>query len=754
MTARPLPWRTVLLPVASTAYVAAVAIRADHGYEPRAWLVGLGAITLVLVASRRSSRLVRAVGWGFGVLAASLAAEGEGRALDAFSAIGVFACAAAACVAVSRMTPEGGLVEAARPSPAPVVSCLGVAWFVAAIAPVVPADREPGSVVGARATVLWIATAVSVVGLWAFTEWTAHKRRLELGVVARLEAIRVGLVAIFFVAAFIAGFGRASPQAVAEFALACAAATVTAAALHEDAVRVSRAARRVAVLAIACGGVALLGASAADGSGNVWTVTLISGLLCAAIGSAARTLEAPLRPARGAWLDAFARACESSVRPEAEDAIRDVLMALRAPAGLEAPSPELWTFAPTRSSTVDAAGYLHEEEATFPEALLLFAVAEPEATLRAEVLDAREVRLPELRPLARWMTARGAMLATVVACEGDTEGLLVLPRGARQESPTLEEIRELKRVADHLAAACRARAGQLRMLERGRDATARVAAIDQRLERLLRERALDTGRDALAAVRLARPATIGVYSAASRLAFEQLEMRTAADGSIALVAPSGVDPVPYIARAHLGGTRRDAPLVLVDCTSAREHDIERWADPGASPLALAHRGLLVLLDAAALPPEVQQLVARACTEMRAPWERPEPIDVRLALTGVASPDRLVAEGRLDPALALRLGDARVAPIVLPRLRDRPEDLRAILTDRLAREGLRVLGRPVGIDHAAYARLVDHSFPGEDAELAAIVQRLVASVTGDVVRASDVDALHLPEERRRKDPLSA
>src|SRR5580658_1427857 len=47
-TAQPLPWRTVFLPVASTAYVAAVAIRVDHGHEPRAWCVGLGAIAVVL----------------------------------------------------------------------------------------------------------------------------------------------------------------------------------------------------------------------------------------------------------------------------------------------------------------------------------------------------------------------------------------------------------------------------------------------------------------------------------------------------------------------------------------------------------------------------------------------------------------------------------------------------------------------------------------------------------------------------------
>ena len=83
-----------------------------------------------------------------------------------------------------------------------------------------------------------------------------------------------------------------------------------------------------------------------------------------------------------------------------------------------------------------------------------------------------------------------------------------------------------------------------------------------------------------------------------------------------------------------------------------------------------------------------------------------------------------------------------APIVLPRLRDRPEDLRSIVADRLAREGLRVHGRPIGIEAAAFARLVEYPFDGEDAELASIVTRLVARVEGEVIRAADVDALAL------------
>jgi DNA-binding NtrC family response regulator len=355
------------------------------------------------------------------------------------------------------------------------------------------------------------------------------------------------------------------------------------------------------------------------------------------------------------------------------------------------------------------------------------------------------------------MNDRGALLATLVESDGETEGVLVLAQASRAntEPPTLEEVRELKSVADRLAAACRARAAHRRMLARAHDATKRAEAAEEAADRLRHERALDVGRDVLAAMRLARPATVGVYSASSKMALEALERRTSVGAPLAVVAPSGVDPVPYLARAHLAGARRDAPLVLVDATSAREHDLTRWSDPQASPLALANRGMLLLLDGSALPAEVQQLIASALAQKRAPWERPDALDVQLAVSGVATPDELVAQGRLESALALRLGDARSAPVALPRLRDRAEDLRAIVTDRLAREGLRVLGRPVGIEQAAYARLIEYPFPGEDAELAAIVQRLVARCRSDVVSAADVDALRLSSgTSRRKDPLSA
>jgi hypothetical protein len=754
------PWGRQLPLLASVAFTVALALWVGQAGDCRAWFAGAASLGVGLLAARRPGRVERVLGWGVAVVLASLGPQAEHRGLEACGALGAMACAAAASVAITRIPSTGGVVRAAILSPVVAVVCVALLWWAALVACLAPPDGPLAWMTEYRR--VWGLGAVggSAVVLLAQTQWMLHRRRLELGVVERALAMRASLGMSFGAALLVGLLGRAQADALGRLVIALASVLVAGAALHPDAVRVARLTRRAVVLAITGGAVALIGAAAvAGGRIDPWEATLVTAAVALAIGSAAPSLEAPLRPARGRWLDAFARACAEASRAEPDDAIREVLVALRAPGGLSSPSPELWTIAPPGATSVDLAGYLHHRDADLPEALLVAAVHEPEGTLRAEVLDALEVRRPDLRPLSKWMADRGVLLATVVAFDGEAEGVLVLPRVHRGEPPTLEEVRALRGVADRVAAACRARALRMRMLARVNDAHRRADSADERLERLLHDRALDAERDALAAARLARPASVGVYSAGSRMALEALERRTSVGAPIAIVAPSGVDPVPYLAHAHLAGARRAAPLVLVDSTSAREHDLGRWGDPLASPLALANRGMLVLLDGAALPADVQQLVARALAEKHAPWDRPEPLDVQIALTGIIKPDQLVARGRLDPSLALRLADACAWPVTLPRLRDRVEDLRAIVTDRLAREGLRVLGRPVGIEHAAYARLVEHLFPGEDAELAVIVKCLVARCSGDVVRAADVDPLLLrspdsaPWGLRSAEPLS-
>jgi hypothetical protein len=236
-----------------------------------------------------------------------------------------------------------------------------------------------------------------------------------------------------------------------------------------------------------------------------------------------------------------------------------------------------------------------------------------------------------------------------------------------------------------------------------------------------------------------------------RFAQEALDRRVKRRAPVVVVAPAGLDPVPHLAAAHLAGAGRGTPFVVVDGAASREHDLRRWADPMDSPLALAHGGLLVLQDGAALPPTVQRLIGTALAERRAPWEQAEPLDLAIALTTVAPLVQVAGRSvssdapdtaTVDPLLLARFGDGSDAEIVLPALRDRSEDLRALLTDRLAREGLRQKGTPVGIDDAAFALLSDYSFPGDHAELVLIARRLVAAAKGAVVRADDVEELGL------------
>jgi hypothetical protein len=756
------PWGRLVSQIATVTSAALFAVAIEGGRDPRAWCAAALAAGVALAAARRVERVARAAGRGLALVVASLGVpSGTSRMLAAAGAIGAAVCVVAACRAITDAPPGKGLVTSEPQSPGVSIGVAIAAWWMALTAAVVP-EREGAWMVGnARAWEWGAIVASSLVVIGTFERWR-QRHRQELGVAERVGAMRTLSATIFAGSTIVALVGSKHPRDVARLGLAVAATCIAEAALRGDAVAVARVARRMAVWVVCGGTIALVGALAVtQRAESPWIAMFGTAAAALAIGSSASRIESALRPARGAWLDAFERASGEAMNADPGEAIRRVLVALRSPLRLEAPSPELWTFGPSRVRTVDAAGYLHEREGEPPGELAQVAASEPLGTLRAELLDALEVRRPEIRPLSSWMARRGALLASVVACDGEAEGVLIVARGARRAPLTLEEVLAAKNVADRLALACRALGTEARLLAHAQSATVRANEADERLERLLGERALDAGRNAFAAARIARPATVGIYGASSRMAVEALEQRTSTGAPLAVVSPSGVDPVPYLARAHLAGSRGQGPLIWVDATSAREHDPVRWSDARRSPLALANGGMLVLLDADALPPDVQRLVARACTDARAPWESAHRLDVQLAVTGITVDGELPTTARLDPALADCLGDARRSPVVLPPLRDRPEDFRAILTDCLAREGLRVRGHPVGIENAAYLRLAEYSFPADDAELSSIVIRLVARCGGNTVRGRDLDAVRLPEpsddlppSMPRKDPLSA
>ena len=745
------------------------------GLDFGGWCIAFAAIGLAVHAAWRTNTNAALVEWALGLVLASLAGAPAPGWADAFGSVSALIACVAATRAMDSVEPVPSLASTWRRDgriTAAVYASIAFFWLWAAYAHVAAA-LDADSVF--RAHPRPFATVAGVLGgagLFAGCVRTGTERRFELGVAERFRASAAILAGGVVIASVLAMGSLVVADRAVRLGVTIASVLVVAVSLHRDAVAIARMSRLGIVLTAALGPLALMAALvASDRPFDAGWIACVAAVSAAFIGMFASRMAANLRPGRGAWLDAMTNAENALLRNDPEDALREVLVALREPAGPSASSPELWTFDPTRVLRIDLAGYAHESENTPLPELVPVASMEREAVLRIEVLEALEVRRPDLRPVLRWMEDRGALASVIVTRDGEPEGLLVLPRGLRTDPFTLEEVRALKRLADRLAAACHLKSSASRARQRERELVRSVEEAEDVSARLLHEAAVDTARHVRATARWARRATVGIYSPSARLAYDALERRAKVGAPAVVVAKSGIDPVPYIARAHLAGTRREAPFVLVDGTAAREHEIARWSDPVDSPLGLADEGVLVLLDGAALPSDVQRLIGQAVAEKRVPWERAKPFDAVLVLTTAVGIAELLESNRLESALVSRMADALDQPIELPRLSERPEDVRAILTDRLAREGMRILGSPVGLEDAAFARLVEYPFPGEDAEVAALVRRLVARCAAGlggahvshaglggavrlVIRATDIDALELPDPPAQKAELTA
>jgi two-component system response regulator PilR (NtrC family) len=110
------------------------------------------------------------------------------------------------------------------------------------------------------------------------------------------------------------------------------------------------------------------------------------------------------------------------------------------------------------------------------------------------------------------------------------------------------------------------------------------------------------------------------------------------------------------------------------------------------------------------------------------------IDVRVVATSNRDLAAMVARGEFRADLYYRLS---VFPICLPPLRDRRDDIPALvtsLTDEIAAR----LGRPVAVlAPEALAELVAYDFPGNVRELANILERLLVRCHSETVPADQV-----------------
>jgi transcriptional regulator with GAF, ATPase, and Fis domain len=221
------------------------------------------------------------------------------------------------------------------------------------------------------------------------------------------------------------------------------------------------------------------------------------------------------------------------------------------------------------------------------------------------------------------------------------------------------------------------------------------------------------------------------------------------DSRILISGESGTGKELVAAAIHSGSDRRDQPFIRVNC-AALPRDLvesemfghERGAFTGAAErrigrFELAHRGTLLLDEVGDLGPEAQAKLLRAIEAReieRLGGTKPIPIDVRVISATNKALLKAVREGSFREDLLFRLN---VIPIEVPPLRERAEDIPALVAHFTAMFRVRTGRANSGWSPEAIIQLQRYAWPGNIRELANIVERLVILHAGQFVTPREV-----------------
>jgi len=220
-----------------------------------------------------------------------------------------------------------------------------------------------------------------------------------------------------------------------------------------------------------------------------------------------------------------------------------------------------------------------------------------------------------------------------------------------------------------------------------------------------------------------------------------------------------------IARAiHQHSKRKDAPFVKLNC-AAVPHELieselfghEKGAFTGAfaarkGKFELAHEGTLFLDEVGDMPAQMQAKLLRVLQEgelERVGGTETLKVDVRVIAATNKDLEKEIQAGRFREDLYFRLN---VVQIHSPPLRERKEDLPALIETFLA-EACRANGRkPLKVSYEAMALMSAYDFPGNVRELKNLVERLAILCEGPTVSGADAEAM-LPRRKGAAAPAA-
>ncbi|WP_051124076.1 MULTISPECIES: sigma 54-interacting transcriptional regulator [Dickeya] len=247
-------------------------------------------------------------------------------------------------------------------------------------------------------------------------------------------------------------------------------------------------------------------------------------------------------------------------------------------------------------------------------------------------------------------------------------------------------------------------------------------------------------------------------SAAIRQVLEQVEMVAASDSTVLILGETGTGK-ELIARAiHSLSQRKSQRMVKMNCAAIPsgllESDLfghEKGAFTGATSqrqgrFELADNSTLFLDEVGDIPLELQPKLLRVLQEReieRLGGSKVIPVDVRLIAATNRDLKQMVADREYRSDLYYRLN---VFPIVIPPLRERPEDI-PLLVKFFTRKIARRMNRTIdSIPSDMLRQLSRLPWPGNVRELENVVERAVILTRGSTLN------LHMDELQHHLSPL--
>jgi chemotaxis protein methyltransferase CheR len=237
-------------------------------------------------------------------------------------------------------------------------------------------------------------------------------------------------------------------------------------------------------------------------------------------------------------------------------------------------------------------------------------------------------------------------------------------------------------------------------------------------------------------------------SDATKYVLFKIEQVAPTDTRVLITGETGTGKELVAHAIHGASTRRDRPLVKLNCAALSPPLIEselfgheKGAFTGATArkigrFELANGATIFLDEIGELPLELQAKLLRVIQENefeRLGSSKTIKVDARIIAATNRNLKIAVEQGTFREDLWYRLN---VFPITVPPLRDRKEDIPDLVEHFVKRFALKVGRKISSISPATMRILQGYTWPGNVRELANVVERAVINTTGSVLRVVD------------------